>query len=210
MKLVKQQSWDEPRPSTGHTLPPETGFMYACGRGGGARVPLSTGLNCIHNHLSILYNNLSTESQTQWKRKYAGACFCFSFLCFVKVNASAGTNTYKTQCCEARFLLTTSRGRGHITLEANSHWPARVPETQQGSKPAQTKEQGVTSWRTGGHEGLGVHVEGRPWRCEGGSLRGQDQMSIIPIQLSGRTERYGPEIQEGEEKPWRISYFLLF
>lgn len=54
--------------------------MYARGRGGGGRAPLSTGLNCIHNHLSILYNNLSTESQSQWKRKYAGACFCFSFL----------------------------------------------------------------------------------------------------------------------------------
>lgn len=93
--------------------------------------------------------------------------------CFVKVNASAGTNTYKAQCCEARFFLTTSRGRGHKTLEANSHWPARVPETQQGSKPAQTREQGVTSWRTGGHEGLGVHAERRPWRCEGGESRGQ-------------------------------------
>lgn len=44
----------------------------------------------------------------------------------------------------------------------------------------------------------------------GSSLRGQDQMSIIAIQLSGRTEGYGPEIQEGEEKPWRISHFLLF
>lgn len=46
----------------------------------------------------------------------------------------------KPQCYKARFLLTTNRDRGHITLMANSHWPARAPRNTARLKASSDKK----------------------------------------------------------------------
>lgn len=158
--------------------------MCAHGREGDRALPFP-GLNCIHNHLSTLYNNLSTESQSQWKRKYAGTCFCFSFCSFIKVNTSAGINTYKTQCCEVRCFLTTSGDRGHITLKANSHWPARVSRNTARLKASSDKRargdflEDRWAWRAWGTRRVKT-LEGWRGRTQGATCRDKVRWSSFP------------------------------
>lgn len=114
--------------------------------------------------------------------------------------------TCKTQCCKA--------GAGLPQTEAMQlSWPL-LPgqlELDLGSRPAQTREQGMTSWRTDRHQGCtqSEAPKGQRGRTQGVGCRGKSDHHH-PTQLPGGIEGVPPKNPGGEtEKPRKISYFLL-
>lgn len=113
--------------------------------------------------------HITTSLQTAEPTEEGGCqCLPLPVLSFVKVNTFTGAHT--KQCCKA--------GAGLPQTEAMQlSWPL-LPgqlELDLGSRPAQTRKQGMTSWKTDRHQGCtqSEAPKGQRGRTQGVGCRGK-------------------------------------